>query len=438
MSEMKSAPAADSSSLENDCPLPADQQTRNIVCYAGFWCLHYLAAPVSYIGTTHANFLKDLGNTDTVANLPHAVYQWLTALPILVAWIFPQPKMLKPLLVTPLLLMSAASAAVALTIWLGLSNRAVTIAVIAHGAAFGVSGGVLLTTLWEVLRRGVSTSRRGKALGFAFGVGPLMACVGSLAQQALFSKNPIGGYSLGLTFPNNYLALFAAAAPVLLLETLVAASFIIPVPQAEPIGDSRVAEILGGLRRFFTCRPLVLGAVAYLLVYSGGNAIMDNVSMHAKEVLKEATASTVGTQSFLRFGFKAAAGVFFGWLLTKSNAKVMLLTTTSVLIFGMGWALNVTGWWYLLAMGWLGAGELFGVYFPNYITTSSNKSQVRVNMAYLTLLGSLVGFASVIFGQISDRHGRIASFYTATGILVAAMLLIGFALPPRPTPRDAE
>ncbi len=438
MSETKSSPTFDAALLENDCPLTANQQKRNIVCYAGFWCLHFLAAPVSYVGVTHANLLNALGNSDKVANLPHAVYQWMTALPIFVAWFFPQPKMLKPLLVAPLLLMSTASAAVALTIWLGLSNRVVTIAVIAHGAAYGLSGGVLITTLWEVLRRGVSTSRRGKALGFAFGVGPLMACVGSLVQDSIFAAKPISGFSFGLTFPNNYLTLFAAAAPVLLLETLVAASFIIPVPITEPITESRVVEILGGLRRFFTYRPLVLGAVAYLLVYSGGNAIMENVSLHAKDVLQEASATSMGTQSFLRFGFKAAAGIFFGWLLTKTNAKVLLMTTTSVLIFGMCWALNVTGWWYLLAMGWLGAGELFGAYFPNYIATASSKSQVRVNMAYLSLLGSLVGFASVAFGQISDTFGRKESFFVATRVLAAAMVLIVFALPMKAQPRESE
>ena len=141
-------------------------------------------------------------------------------------------------------------------------------------------------------RTGVRARRRGKALGFAFGVGPLLACVGSLVQDSIFAKNPITGFSFGLTYPNNYLALFAAAAPVLLLETLVAASFIIPVPVAKPVTESRVAEIFGGLRRFFTYRPLVFGAVAYLLVYSGGNAIMDNVSMYAQDVLKEASATT--------------------------------------------------------------------------------------------------------------------------------------------------
>ncbi|MBI5760367.1 MAG: hypothetical protein HZA46_17770 [Planctomycetales bacterium] len=426
----------DVSSAEDDCPLSARQQSRNILCFAGFWCLYYLTAPVTYIGVTHANLLKALDNTETVANLPHAVYQWLTALPILVAWFFPQPKMLKPLLVIPLILMASITGVVALSIWLGLSARIVTIVVIAHGAVFGASNGVLLTTLWEVLRRGVSTARRGQVLGLTFGVGPLLACVGSLAQKALFEKSPIDGLSLGIQFPDNYLVLFAAAAPLVLLETLVAASFIVPLPTDEPSNQSRLAEIASGLRQFFTFRPLLIGAVAYFLVSSGGSAILDNVSLHAKDVLGETTASTMGSQNFLRFGFKAVAGVLLGWLLLKTHPKVLLLTTTSILLIGMGWTLNSSGQWYLISFGLLGAGELYGVYFPNYIATSSAKSQVRVNIAYLNLLGSLVGFASVMFGQISDRFDRIASFHAATGVLIVALILIIVALPSRPTPRD--
>jgi hypothetical protein len=297
---------------------------------------------------------------------------------------------------------------------------------------------VLLTTLWEVLRRGVSTSRRGHALGVTFGVGPLLACVGSIFQQALFAEKPIAGISLGLDFPTNYLVLFAAAAPLMLLQTFVAASFIVPLPTDEPSGQSRFTEIVGGLRDFFTYRPLVIGAVGYLLVYSGGNAIFDNVSLHAKDVLKEASASSMGIQQFLRFGFKAVAGVGLGWLLTRTNPKTMLLTTTMILVLGMTWVLNVTGPWYLVAFGLLGAGELFGAYFPNYIATSSSKSQVRANMAYLGLMGSLVGFASVLFGVISDRWGRMASFHTALGILLSAMVLMAVVLPARPAPQDAK
>jgi len=181
---------------------------------------------------------------------------------------------------------------------------------------------------------------------------------------------------------------------------------------------------------------LLIGAVAYFLVASGGSAILDNVSLHAKDVLGETTASTMGTQNFLRFGFKAVAGVLLGWLLLKTHPKAMLITTTIILLIGMGWALNSSGQWYLISFGLLGAGELYGVYFPNYIATASAKSHVRINIAYLSLLGSLVGFASVIFGLISDGISRIASFHAATGVLIVALILIIVALPSRPTPRD--
>ena len=61
---------------------------------------------------------------------------------------------------------------------------------------------------------------------------------------------------------------------------------------------------------------------------------------------------------------------------------------------------------------------------------------MRANIAYLNLLGGLVGFAPVIFGAISDRFGRIASFHAATGVLIFAIVLIVVALPALPTPHE--
>ena len=420
----------------DDCPLSAALQTRNIVCVTGLWCLIYLTAPVSYVGVTHANLLHDLGNSDTVANLPHAVYQWMTGLPVLVAWFLPQARWLKPLLVGSLAAKAVLTAVVAAAIWLRLPAAVVTGSVILFAGVFGAANGVMLMALWEVVRRGVSTARRGLTLGFSFGVGPIAACAGSLMQQMLLSQEPLTGYTFGMSFPDSYLALFAGTIPVMVVCVFLGAAFHVPLPVDEPVPASRTAEILDGLRQFVTSRPVALGAVAYLLVYSGGNAIFDNVSLHAKDVLGEASPDTVGLQNFLRFGFKAVAGGLLGWLLAKTHPKATLLATTAILLAGMAWALNASGWWYLVTAGLLGAGELFGAYFPNYITTASAKSQVRANIAYLNLLGALVGFASVIFGQISDRFGRIASFHTATGVLILALLLILFALPARPTPRE--
>lgn len=432
----KTRAAAVSVPAEDDCPLSAALQTRNIACFAGVWCLIYLTAPVSYVGVTHANLLHDLGNSDTVANLPHAVYQWMTALPVLVAWFLPQARWLKPLLVGSFAAKAALTAVVAVAIWLRWPAPVVTGSVILFSGVFGAANGVMLMALWEVVRRGVSTARRGVTLGFSFGFGPIAACAGSLMQQMLMGKEPVTGCTFGMPFPDNYLALFAGTLPAMVLCVFLGAAFHVPLPLEEPGSSSRTAEILEGLRQFVTSRPVALGAVAFLLVYSGGEAIFDNVSLHAKDMLGEASPDTVGLQNFLRFGFKAVAGGLLGWLLAKTHPKAALLATTAILLAGMAWALNTSGWWYLGTAGLLGAGELFGVYFPNYVTTASAKSQVRANIAYLNLLAALVGFASVIFGQVSDRFGRIASFHTATGVLIVAMLLIMFALPARPTPRE--
>ena len=174
----------------------------------------------------------------------------------------------------------------------------------------------------------------------------------------------------------------------------------------------------------------------YVIVYSGGNAIFNNVSLHAKAMLGEET-DTVGMQSFLRFGFKAVAGAGLGWLLARANPRLTLLTTTSILLAGLSWALSSSGWWFMLTFGIMGAGELFGAYFPNYVATASHKPFVRLNIAYLSLLSTLIGFSSIAFGMISDRYGRPSSFVVAAGMLALALILVVLLLPANPTPGEA-
>jgi hypothetical protein len=319
-------------------------------------------------------------------------------------------------------------------------------------------------------------------MGWTFGFGPLLGPVGSIAQQILLGTDPITGYTLGIPFPDNYMTLFAGAIPVLIASIVLAAAFIVPPPTGETIPTAGIADVLGGLRQFVTAKAVLICAIAYVLVYSGGRAIMDNVSLHARDVMVndflgdasrgppyffgQGTAAqaavaagsasapaqlltavgfvqtgafapdTVGVQNFLRFSFKAIAGVLLGYLLAKTHPKATLVATTGLLLLGLGWALKATGWWYLVTIGWLGAGELFGAYYFNYISTASAKSQVRVNIAYVNLLTIVVGFAAVMYGQISDHYGRIASFYVASGILVFALLLVVFTLPARPTPNE--
>ncbi|MFM2097050.1 MAG: hypothetical protein RIS70_4174 [Planctomycetota bacterium] len=417
----------------DDCPLPVSAQRRNILCYAIFWCIFYLAAPVSYVGLTHANLLKGLGNNDTVSNLPSAVYEWLVFVPMLLAWLFPHPRHLKPLSLVAVGLMACSTGAVAFTLWSNAQPNIASAVVIGQAAIFGAANGVLITGLWDFLRRGVSTSRRGVALGFTFGIGPLFACVGALLQDAVFEGKLLGGYSFGLEFPGNYLAMFAFVTPLLLMAGIATSMFTIPQSPSTHSDSSTKLDLVDGFKQFLRNRNVMIAIAIYVLVYSGGNAIFANVSLHAKSILGE-TTDTLGIQSFLRFGFKSAAGALLGWLLTASSPRATLVATTSILLTGMIWALTSNGWWFMATFGLLGAGELFGAHFPNYVASASQKRYVRLNMALLTALSAFIGFSSLAFGIISDRYGRIASFYVSAGMLVAALILIAWLLPADPTP----
>src|SRR4051812_43408590 len=88
------------------CPLGRREQTQNLLLYAANWGLMYLASPVTYVGLVQATLLKRLHFDDRTCNLPAGVYLWTTPLPVLVVWLFPQVRQLKPLLISALLIMA--------------------------------------------------------------------------------------------------------------------------------------------------------------------------------------------------------------------------------------------------------------------------------------------------------------------------------------------
>src|SRR5262249_51229085 len=145
-----------------------------------------------------------------------------------------------------------------------------------------------------------------------------------------------------------------------------------------------------------------------------------------------------GLQLALRFGFKVVAGFCFGWLLIKTNARALQVATAGVMFVAVSWALFVPGPWFFIGFGLLGAGELFGVYYPNYILGCSPKAQMRRTMAFANLLSLAAGLAPLLYGSISDGLGRTdkafgyrMSFVASLGILVMTVLLVLTVLPAR-------
>ena len=412
-------------------------QRRNIAVYTAIIALIYLAAPVLYVGFVQAALCKRLNTSDTVANLPSTVYLGTAWFPILLAWVFPQARLLKPLLTFFFGVMAVGSALLAGILLAPVPDTVIVGALIGHAALLGCANGAVFTLSWEALSRGVSAGLLGRALGLAFGWGPAFAVLGSLVAQTLlegklFGRSPPSW--LIASYPQNYALLYAGTAASMGLAAFLVRLYRIPVPAAEPPRQMFGASIRDGFRALAGHRVLLIACAAYLLV-SAGNTIQNNMSLFTGEAVGRSPEDLAGYQLSLRFSCKMLAGFLLGWLLARTNPKVPLLVTVGLQIAAVAWVLFVPGYWFLLAFGLNGAAELCGVYYMNYPVQCSAKADVRRNIAFIMLVSSVVGLAPLGFGWISDHASLQASFYAALVLLTFTAVLVAVKLPAHPSPR---
>ena len=469
----------------DDCPLPVRAQYRNLFVFAACTGLQYLTAPVLYVGITQASLCDRLGADARVANLPATFFFAMTAMPALIAWLFPHVRYLKRLLCLSYAVIAVAVAQVAVVLAIDAPTNIKVWSVILQGAVSGAAGPTAIALLWEMIGRGADESRRGVALGLAFGVGPVFAVIGSIVQVSLLGGDLFAWEFEGLGYPTGFVWLFGLGAPIMLLGSLLGALCVIPQPEFEsprrPISD--VMALCVGLalgfaalvlffistgaanggesamrwlgfvllvgasiavvyhfRDILTQRMLLIATIVTVLVYSG-NTIPSNMTLYAREVLE---ITDPGLQNTLRFSFKVAAGLFLGWLLTKTNPRAGILTTAGIYVAAQVWALFATGTFYLVAFGIYGAGELAGVYCPNYILSASRKQDYRRAMAFVTMLMVPAAPTGYMYGAIVDalspRIGPAAAFRASFGVC-ALLILSGIALamtllPAKPKPAD--
>ena len=416
--------------------LPASAQRRNSLVFFLNNAIAYFVAPALYVGVLHAAILHSLGKSDTIANLPQSVYLWATPAPVLIAWLWPSPRLLRPMLAAALALAGTAGLVVAVSFAVAPVSWLVP-ALVAHASVIGVTNGVRQMCLWELVGRGLSAERRGWTLGWTFGLGPVFAVAGSMASQLVLSGNFFDVVRVPpVPAPWSYVIVFGATAPALwLAAALVRLTHVPPLAAAEDAPRSTTAQALTGVRLYLSQPWILLTAAAFLLTYFG-TMVLNNLSLYARETIGQSPESYAGLQLALRFGFKCIAGFALGWLVTRVHAKASLLTTTAICLVGVAWALLVPGRWYLLSFGLLGAGELFYVYYLNYIVGCSPQERIRENTAYTNLLGALVGFGPLFFGVLSDHYGLRASFSASLAILTAAILIAWVGLPRQPVAVD--
>jgi hypothetical protein len=434
--------------FSGDCPLPVHLQTRNAMIFGSMISLVYLAAPVVYIGLTQAALLQRLQASDKLANLPSTFYQAMTPLPVLFAWYFCYVRQLRRVLSSAYFVVAGMGALVTVALLLEAPRPVLIAAIMVHAGVLGCMMYVASVFQWEAVGRGIALKKRGQALALAFGVGPLLAFFSSLVSQLILDgevKVPwfawADGFSLHplrmerLEYPWNFACLFGATVPIMAVCGCLAALFVIPVPDSEPQRKPLLEGVFGGFGDFLSDRVTRLAVVSAILVYSG-YYVANNMSLFTKEVLGAAAEQYVGYQNALRFGFKVVAGLFLGWLLSRTNPRAGQLATTALLIAGVAWAMWVPGAWFMVGLGLMGAGELFGVYFPNYILCCSPKTHMRRNMAFLSLVTWPAALAPFAFGAISDAFGYKASFCVSLAILGFAFAFVLLALPKTPRPPE--
>lgn len=424
----------------NELSLDPKMQDRNVLLYATMTSLIFLSAPTLYVGFVQASLCKRLHTSDTLANLPSTAYLGMAWFPVVIAWLIPQARLLKITMSAAFGIMALMCTSVGVVLLLQPPPTVIIGALIAHALTLGGANGVVLTHGWEVIGRGVSEQRRGKAFSLAFGIGASFAVVGSLGAQMLLDGAVLGWSApawLKVSYPYSYAILFFSSAVFMGLAAMLVRLYAFPLPKVETERQPFRVAILGGLKAIVSHKALFYTCIAYLLVYMG-DMIQVNMSLYTPQAVGAPAETLVGYQLALRFSFKILAGGLLGWVLAKTCPKVPLLVTIGLLMLCVLWVLFVPGYWFLVAFGLNGAGELFGVYYVNYAVSCSPKSQVRRNLAFLFFISTVVGFAPVFYGWISDRWGLHTSFWSALAILAVTALLVQFKLPNRPQPRPED
>lgn len=427
----------------SDCPLPWPDQRRNLAIFAICTGIQYLAAPVLYVGITQASLCDRLGGDARTSNLPGTLFFAMTAFPALLAWLSPQLSALKRNLFRCYFVTVLVLALTAILLASPVSNQVKLAAVILQGGVCGAAMPAVTALQWEVLGRGVAMSRRGLTLGLAYGLGPLMAVAGSLAQTALLGGSLFGFSFPGIEHPYGFIALFGAGAPIVALGGLLSQWFVLPkvtdevsraplhtvyglllgIPlmfvsvaamQLSSASEQEGIRFLGYATavgatvaltyhfRDILRQPILLTATVVTVLVYAGNMIPSNMNLYSADVLGDIPEKFAGLQNTIRFSCKVTAGLFLGWLLTRTNPRAGILVTSGIFLVSQVWAMLVTGPWYLVAFGIYGAGELVGVYAPNYILSASKPAEVRRNMAFVTMLMAPAAPAGYLYGAIVD------------------------------------
>ena len=388
-----------------------DRRNGRIFCAS--FVLKYFAAPVGYVGVVQAALCDKLGAGPAVSNLPAAAYLFGHFAPLVLSSFIPSRRV-RAVVVAAYAATTILLAAVCTLLVFPVPTPVRLGAVIGHGLVQGFSGSISNVYVWQCLARGTTLDGRARALKLTYTVGPISAIAGSLAAQFV-----LGGGVPALPYLYDFAALYLVGVVTMGIVTLISSRYELIAISEEP-RTPFLRHMADSIRSYGRSRVLVLLWFAYLLWYSTLNG-MTNLSLYTRVAIGREPKELSGLIMALRFGFKALAGFVLGVIALRRGMRAPLTTTVLLLGAAIAWAWIAPGYAYLVAFGLLGAGELGGVYFPNYLVAISPAATGTRNLALLTLVSCASSVAPILYGGLTQLFGFRAAF--ALGAVLAASSL---------------
>ena len=387
---------------------------RNGGIFLVSYLLIYFAAPAVYIGIVQAALIDQLEASATLANLPLAVYKFGSFAPLIMSWLAPH-RFEKQVVIWANVMTTIVLTLVFLTLVLPVSTSVRISALILQGLFQGLSGSTSMVFQLQCLTRGTTSEGRIRVLKRTFTLTPLAAVVGSL-----FAQWVLGPQFTWLAFPYDFAMVYLTAIPC-----IAGVAFISTRYDLAPLPDEPRKPFFGHLvlavKEFAASPSLRLAWLGYWLWYLT-LAIIPNLSLYSKEAIGVDPQDYSGLMMALRFGCKAMGGYLLGWIALRHGFRASAFTSVALLAVGILWGWGIPGFAYLLAFGFIGAGELGGTYFPNFVAVLSSPEAGTRNLALVQLAPPVSSFAPAVHGGLADIWGFPASFLF--GLVAAAVSMV--------------
>jgi MFS family permease len=373
----------------------------------------FLAAPVSYIGVVQAALCDKLGSNATIANLPSATYLLGGLAPLFLSMIVPH-RWERAVVVWS----NGLTAVFIGVVFFALAAKLPTWIPLTVLVVQGLLQGCSLTTAqvftFQCLARGTTIEGRNRTFKRTYFLSPIFAVAGSLAAQYV-----LNGGLRSLPFPYDFAVLYLVGFLCMTAAAICSSRFQLVTLPDEPRRPI-LRELGDSIRAYAHSRSLVLLFAVYTLWYCALN-ITPNLALYTRQAIGRDPQDFSGLIMALRFGCKSLGGYLLGAIAIRWGLRMSVIACSLLLVIGTMWGWIAPGYAFLLAFGFLGAGELGGAYIPNYGVALSRPETTARNISLLTLASPASSFSPAVLGLLADRFGFGASFTFALAMALAAI-----------------